>query len=61
LQVLVDYNPIYHLLQVVRAPFLHGEWPTAQNYMYCAGVIVSLACAAWAVGRSAEHKVIFYL
>jgi lipopolysaccharide transport system permease protein len=61
LHVLVDYNPIYHLLQIVRAPLLHGEWPSSANYLYCVGVIVSLACAAWAVGRSAEAKVIFYL
>jgi lipopolysaccharide transport system permease protein len=58
---LVDYNPIYHMLEIVRAPLLHGEWPTAVNYAYCAGTIIILAFFAWIVGRYAEKKVIFYL
>lgn len=58
---LVDYNPVYHLLQIVRAPLLEGNWPTVENYLFTlatAGVIALVACL---VGRSAERKVIFYL
>lgn len=58
---LVDYNPIYHLLEIVRAPLLHGQWPTAQNYIYCLASIAVLTFVASLVGRSAERKVIFYL
>jgi len=58
---LVDYNPIYHLLEIVRAPLLHGRWPTAENYEYCLGSILLLSFLAWLVGQSAERKVIFYL
>ena len=61
LHALVDYNPIYHMLEIVRAPLLHGAWPTNQNYAYCLGLIVCLALLAWRVGRTAEKKVIFYL
>jgi lipopolysaccharide transport system permease protein len=58
---LVDYNPIYHMLEIIRAPLLHGEWPTALNYAYCIGVVAILTLLAWLVGRESEKKVIFYL
>ena len=61
LHVLVDYNPIYHLLEIVRAPLLHGVWPKPENFVYCIGLITALALLAWLVGRNAENKVIFYL
>lgn len=61
LHALVDYNPIYHMLEIVRAPLLQGDWPTLENYGYCFGLIVSLTLLAWLVGRTAEKKVIFYL
>lgn len=61
LYFLVDYNPVYHLLEIIRAPLLHGEWPTLENYTYCIGVAITMFLLAWAVGYRAEKKVIFYL
>lgn len=61
LHALVDYNPIYHILQLVRAPLLHGQWPTAQNYLYAIGTAVLLTLIAIAVGYKSERRVIFYL
>lgn len=61
LRALVDYNPIYHLLEIVRAPLLHGQWPTGRNYVYCLGSIAVLSLLAWLTGRRAEQRVIFYL
>lgn len=61
LDALVDFNPIYHVLQVLRAPLLNGEWPTMTNYIFCFATIFIFACLAWFVGRKAERKVIFYL
>jgi lipopolysaccharide transport system permease protein len=58
---LVDYNPIYHLLEIVRAPLLHGAWPTASNFAYCLGTMAVLVSLAWLIGFKAEKKVIFYL
>ena len=58
---LVDYNPIYHLLQIIRAPLLDGTWPTITNFMFCIATIVILTALAILVGRKAEPKVIFYL
>lgn len=58
---LVDWNPIYHLLQLIRAPLLDGQWPTLTNYLFCFGSSAVVAMLAWLVGRKAESKVIFYL
>ena len=61
LHALVDYNPIYHILQIVRAPLLQGEWPTPENFAYCAATFVVMSLLAWQIGRRAEAKIIFYL
>ncbi len=61
LSALVDYNPVFHLLQIVRAPLLEGNWPSAKDYGYCAGMMILFTFLAWLVGRKAEKKVIFYL
>lgn len=61
LSALVDLNPIYHLLEIVRAPLLQGAWPTAQNYAFCGATIAILMLSAVILGVRAERKVIFYL
>jgi len=61
LHALVDYNPIYHILQLLRAPLLHGEWPTLENYLFSLGTALVLSLVAILVGYKSERKVIFYL
>lgn len=61
LSFLVDYNPIYHLLQLFRAPLLTGQWPTVENYAFSLGTAFVFLCAAWIVGKRAEKQVIFYI
>lgn len=58
---LVDYNPIYHLLEIVRAPLLRGDWPSATNFAVCGLTVVVFSAVAAAIGRTAERTVIFYL
>lgn len=41
---LLDGNPFYHLLEIVRAPLL-GQWPSATNWT----VSAALAVAGWAL------------
>jgi lipopolysaccharide transport system permease protein len=61
LDVLIDYNPIYHVLQIVRAPLLEGKWPSAADYGFSLAAALLFAVLAWLVGRRAERKVILYL
>lgn len=61
LDFLVDYNPVYHVLQLFRAPLLEGKLPRHESYLFALGAAVVLALIAWLIGRKAERKVIFYL
>ena len=61
LNALVDYNPIYHVLQIFRAPLLEGTWPTLTNYFYPLAFSLFFVFIAWLIGRKAEARVIFYL
>ena len=61
LDFLVDYNPIYHVLQLFRAPLLQGELPQSMNYIYALGTALVFTLTAWLMGRKMERKVIFYL
>lgn len=61
LDVLVDNNPIYHLLQIVRAPLLQGEWPTFENINYCLVTAIFFMSICLISGYKLERKVIFQL
>jgi len=43
--IIVDANPFYHLLQLLRAPLL-GEWPTMLNWQVSIGLTVLLGIGA---------------
>jgi lipopolysaccharide transport system permease protein len=61
LKFLLEYNPIYHLLNLVRAPLLHGNWPTLTDISVCLIFAAILSLIAHCVGLRSERKVIFYL
>jgi lipopolysaccharide transport system permease protein len=61
LDLLVDYNPIYHLLEILRAPLLEGSWPTACNITAVVATSAFGCLLAYGVGRKMETNVIFYL
>ena len=59
-RLLLDLNPFYHLISVVREPLL-GEFPTATNWMAC----VAFAVVGWTVallffGRY-RHRIPYWL
>jgi lipopolysaccharide transport system permease protein len=58
---LIDYNPIYHILEILRAPLLNGDWPTTVNFAVSAATAVAFYIIAVLVGMTWERKVIFYL
>ena len=58
---LVEYNPVAHLLNLVRAPMLYGKFPEPIDYVYSVGTILFFALiAAWKIRRQ-ERNIIFYL
>lgn len=58
---LLDHNPIYHMLELVRAPLLRGSFPTLTNYAYCLGFFIVALLLSILIGRRVERKIIFYL
>jgi lipopolysaccharide transport system permease protein len=58
---LIDWNPIYHLLQTIRAPLLTGQWPSVENYLVGLLTVATLTALAVFAGWRCERKVIFYL
>ncbi len=61
IRFLIDYNPVYHLLELFRAPILYGHFPTLANFAYSFGTAIFLTCLALLSIRYSEKKVIFYL
>jgi lipopolysaccharide transport system permease protein len=61
LNALVDYNPVYHLLETFRAPLLAGQWPAAENYLVGVATAAVLTALAMLAGWRCERNVIFYL
>lgn len=61
LAFLVDNNPVYHLLNIFRAPLLQGEFPPLISYYYT----ILLVIAAWSLAvistAKLENRVIYYL
>lgn len=61
LAFLVDWNPVYHVLEILRAPLLRGEWPSAANLGWSAGTALTCCLVAWIAGQRLEERTIFYL
>lgn len=58
---LVDYNPIYHFLNLIRAPVLYAQCPIINDFAYTLGFAAILwLCALYKISRE-ERKLIFYL
>lgn len=54
-------NPITHMLQLVRAPFLDGTLPTLQNYLFSIGLTGVLAWIAYCKNKKEARDIIFYI
>ncbi|HSW69967.1 MAG TPA: ABC transporter permease [Gammaproteobacteria bacterium] len=61
LDFLVEYNPIYHLLNLFRMPLLEGALPSLNDYLYVLLSSTLLWLLVWFLVRRHENKVIFYL
>lgn len=61
LEKLFNLNPVAHILDLVRNPFLYGEMPTLGNYLFTVGTIIVLTAIATIVNKKNQNKVIFYL
>lgn len=58
---LVDWNPVYYLLDIIRAPFLEGQMPSATTWIWFGGCLTLTALWALWVVRKSERSLIFHL
>jgi len=57
---LIEYNPVTHILNLVRAPLLYGQFPTLVDFAFVLGTAVVLYAAAILRIRSSEKTLIYY-
>lgn len=57
---IADINPLYHMIQVVRAPVL-GQSPAALSWIVTASMAVGLFSAACLLFVRYRHRIIFWL
>lgn len=54
------WNPITHMLQLVRAPFLYGRMAGVNDYLITIAFVIAVALLAYAINRKEEREIIFY-
>jgi lipopolysaccharide transport system permease protein len=61
LDFLVRYNPVFHFMNLIRAPMLYGACPSLTSYLFTLGI----GCFFWFLAIltlvKQESKLIFYL
>lgn len=61
LKTLFIVNPITHILNLLRSPFVYTEMPQIEDYIFV--IVVDLFFCLWAafINKKNEKKIIFYL
>ena len=58
---LLEYNPITHILNLIRCPFVYMTMPSSIDYIFVICTDIIIAFCAYRVNKNNEKKVIFYL
>lgn len=61
IEYLIQYNPIYHLLNLFRKPVLDAQLPSWDDYFYVLITGMLLWICVWLFVKYQEKKIIFYL
>jgi lipopolysaccharide transport system permease protein len=61
LALIVELNPLYHLLEVVRQPLLHAAPAAWQSYAAVVGVFIVLFATSAAVIGAFQRRIVFAL
>jgi ABC-type polysaccharide/polyol phosphate export permease len=59
-ELIVTYNPFYHLMELVRGPLL-GNAPLLENWLVGLGILVAGNTLAWLVARKFWWRVAYWL
>src|SRR5262249_26520976 len=58
--LIADLNPIYHLVELVRAPIL-GQQPESMSWIVAAGVIAAGFLLARGLFRRASQRIVYWI
>jgi len=58
---IVDFNPMYHVMEVVREPLLHSVPASFDNYLFVALFLIFLLIGAGFVTKRYHRLIVFYL
>jgi ABC-type polysaccharide/polyol phosphate export permease len=58
--ILADLNPVYHLMELVRAPLL-GEAPAIMSWVASGALLVAGAAVAMLLFRRASRRIVYWL
>ncbi len=58
---LLDYNPVYHILELFRAPLIDGTFPALAHWEWSIWTMVALWLLAMFSISSLERKTIYYV
>lgn len=61
LRAVFHYNPVTHILYLIRKPFLYGQMPNTVDYGYTLILLVLCVLLAYQVNKRNEKTIIFYL
>lgn len=61
LNTLFNLNPITHILNLIRYPFLYGKMAGTVSYLFTVGTIILFAVWAYFINKNNSKKIIFYL
>lgn len=56
-----NINPLTHILQLIRAPLLNGQYPTATNYLVSLAFVGTFAWLAYLIDKKNSRSIIFYI
>lgn len=57
----LELNPVTHILNLVRAPMLYGQFPSLEDFGYVYGLMLILYLLAYLRIRAEERTLVFYL
>ncbi|MDE3060402.1 MAG: ABC transporter permease [Pseudomonadota bacterium] len=58
--LLVDLNPMYHFVNIIRAPML-GETPSAYSYAFTLSICAILLLLSMRVFQRFKHRIVFWV
>jgi len=58
---IIDFNPFYHLIEVIRRPLTMSESAAFINYLVVAVLVVLLSMVAWMFAKHLSQRIAFLL